>query len=363
IARDMNESVNVTDHLITQADINSGHITLDLIVNIHYRDLTDFPWYQSTVDTGAASMKMMLDYLMWNRTINPQGPPSVYSEQTLFNTYKGTDNTINATELCAGLNTEIDDYHQGWIYGYFFAPHGYDSITDALRTICTWVDYPVNFYNNNREIPVPKPGHPNHVPVAIPFSGTFAHWVSVRGVHTNHDAWYYTGPLTIYGFWVNDPASGGIGSNTYVTVDKMISDYYLRLNALGNQYHNKFVTITDPPNINAEIPTPDVTTEVTYAHSPAGFTLKESLQIQRAQLSTLSKRVADTTVINAAYDGAEQVLRYSEFSDEFAQTHVLNKPVYNKGECAVGFSDGITKFIVTIGLKQGELRQIQVQNV
>jgi hypothetical protein len=68
----------------------------------------------------------------------------------------------------------------------------------------------------------------------------------------------------------------------------------------------------------------------------------------------------DTFVIDAAYQGAENVLKYSHLSEIFAESIVKGKPLYEKNECTVSFVNGPTTFIVTIGIN-GELRQIQIE--
>ncbi|MFH1101208.1 MAG: RHS repeat-associated core domain-containing protein [Methanobacteriota archaeon] len=359
IARDQSEYVNVTTFIVTPSVLNAGTAQINLVLNIHYRDLVRFPWYLSQVDTGAMVMKQMLDYLMWNSSTHPGGPPSAYSEQILYNNYSG-GNTINASELAYGVNHEIDDHGHGWIYGYFMAPHGHTTVNDALRSICTWVDYPVDFYNYLRDVDVPKPGHPNHVPVAIPLDGTYNHWVSIRGIHTDHDAWNYTGPLNVYGFWVNDPKPGGLGSNTYVTVDKLTSDYYHQLTVPGDYYTGTYVTVTDPPQIDGAV-LPEMTKGDTHiGHHLSGFTSEQKTIVTRAQKDPTTRVLSDQYVINAAIQGADSVLKYSDYAEVFADTTLAGKPVYTKNECRVTFVNGQTRFVVSIGILHGELRQIQV---
>jgi hypothetical protein len=220
-------------------------MVVDVDIDIHYRDLTMFPWYESTVDTGAMVMKQMLDYLMWNSTVYPNGPQSQYDEQTLYNTYKGADAFIDIGELCSGLNAEIDDHAHGWIYGYFFNPSANVSAMVTMKHACIWLDYPVDYYNEYRTVDVPKPGHPNHVPIAVPTGGDFDNWMVIRGKHTDINSWPPAGDFTVYGFWVNDPSSGGIGDNWYMTA-QYFDDNYLAPMTSG-PYAGKNVVITDPP--------------------------------------------------------------------------------------------------------------------
>ena len=71
----------------------------------------------------------------------------------------------------------------------------------------------------------------------------------VHGLLTNQDTWPPGNiqNLIVYGFWLNDPSIGGLGANTYVTVSRFLSIYYLPLNVPGDTYNGKYLTITDPP--------------------------------------------------------------------------------------------------------------------
>jgi hypothetical protein len=360
ISKNDTEYICVEEHIITQDDFDVGFVTIDLILDVHYRDLADFPWYLSYIDTGATTMKMMLDYLMWNSTTHPEGPPYVYDEQTLFNTYAGGD-YINASELAFGINDMIDDHAHGWIYGYFMAPHGYETAEEALRAACVWIDFPVDYYNEYRTVDVPKLGHPNHVPVAIPLDGDYSHWVSVRGIHTDQNCWppdEITEPLNVYGFWINDPLLGGVGANTYVTVEKLTDDYYTELNVPGDWYNGKYTVVTDPPNLDVEIQ--EQSGDITFIQSEGKLTQKQSMLIQRQKFSPLRSNCVDRLSIDATFDAAYDVLIYSDYAEQFSKSEVSGKPVYSAEEITVEFMYDTTVFSVTISNEKGELRQIQI---
>jgi hypothetical protein len=360
IARDTDESVNVTDHLVTSSDITSGTLTLNLILRVHYRDLKSFPWYLSSVNTGAMTMKMMMDYLMWNSTLNPLGPPSVYSEQTLYNTYKGTDAVINGSELCSGLNTEIDDYNHGWIYGYFFDPYASTSANDVLKTICIWLDYPVDYYNNIRDVDVPKPGHPNHVPIAVPTGGNYNNWMTIRGIHTDRNAWLPPTQLNVYGFWLNDPKSGGLGANTYVTTQRFLDSYLRTLNVPGDVFNGKYLAITDPSrntNVNTD------KTKITFASTLAQFTTNDINIIQSTKKNSILSAQANSIIIQAAQKAANQVLLYDgTYGPIFTTVKALGKPVLNGDTYTVIFDSATMRFAVQVYTKTGGLAQISINS-
>ncbi|MFH1100446.1 MAG: DUF2341 domain-containing protein [Methanobacteriota archaeon] len=304
IARDNDNSVNVTNRLITTSDIAAGYVQLDLTLKVHYRDLKQFPFYLSQVNSGAMVMKQMLDYCMWNDTLFPE-PQSVYNEQTLYNTYAG-GNQMNVSELSGGLNAEIDDHGHGWIYGYFFAPSGHDLAVDALKSAVIWLDYNISGSNEHRLVDVPKEGHPYHVPIAVPTGGSYDHWMVIRGIHTNRSMWdtnvpgdheLINGPVTIYGFWVNDPVSGGVGNNVYVTYQYFNSTYFQKLNVPGDYYNNKFVVITDPPRDAPAVNTNSISLKV---GTQSGFTLTE--------IKTLKTNVGSFVLGQQAIDFVNSVL-------------------------------------------------------
>jgi hypothetical protein len=332
-----------------------------MMLRVHYRDLKSFPFYISTVNTGAMTMKMMLDYLMWNRTTDPQGPLSVYSEQTLFNTYKGTDNIINGSELCAGLNAEIDDYHHGWIYGYFFAPSARALSSDALKDIVIWVDYNVSSSNDIRDVDVPKPGHPWHVPVAVPTGGNYNSWMVVRGIHTDKNAWngnqIVSGPITIYGFWLNDPSSSN-GNNIYVTTSYFTSTYFLKLNVQNDLYNNSFLVITDPdPNR----PIDDTHLQL-VPRNPAGFIVGEKQIIQNAKKTPSLQAQADTIIGKKAQEFVKNVVAYDSVYSGLTQTTVIGKPVLKGTQYIVTLlgNDGRTTVRVYLDSKTGTGQQFVI---
>jgi len=365
-ARDRDESVNITEYTVTEDDIIAAAITLDLVLNIHYRDLKAFPYYLAVWDSGAMVMKMMMDYLMWNSTTHPNGPPSVYSELALYNAYKGPDSTINGSELAGGLNNEIDDHAHGWIYGYFFNPAYSTDASEVLKQICIWLDYPVDYYNENRPVDVPKPGHPNHVPIAVPTQGNYNNWMVVRGIHTDRNAWLPPTDLTVYGFWLNSPVVpvGDYPSeNTYVTVSRFLSNYFTALSVPGDYFDGQYLAITDPYQ-GFDERTLD-TIDITVATTPSVLTSTETQFIQHAQqskpLSALTG-IAQNIIVRAAFEQTMDVLKYDQttFSEAFAHATLSGKPVFKNGEYAVVFKSSNYLFNIILN-RNAVLQEIQIQ--
>ncbi|MFH1100448.1 MAG: LamG-like jellyroll fold domain-containing protein [Methanobacteriota archaeon] len=361
IARDENESVNITDHIVTSSDISTGSITLDPILTVHYRDLKSFPFYVSQVDTGATVAQMMLNYLMWNNTQYSE-PPLTYPDQhELFislNIHGGT--YLDGDELCSGLNRLIDDRNQTppWQYGYFFAPYHNASPTPALKHICYWLDYPVNYYNYLRDVDVPKLGHPNHVPVAIPLYGAYNNWAVIRGIHTDQNAWLPPEQLNVYGFWLNDPKPNGVGSNTYVTVQRFLDVYYKPITILNDTYNGTYLAITDPPR---DIASPVADTAVNFVESPVKFSANEARLVNRLVKGKLTNIITDNIVIRAAYEAASDVLKNDPvYADLFTSAQPTARPRYEKATCLVNFAHQGTTFKILINTLDGSLLEIQI---
>ncbi|MFH1101176.1 MAG: hypothetical protein V1726_03970 [Methanobacteriota archaeon] len=366
IARDMNESVNITDHVLTVEDMNTGFLTLDFVLHIHYRDLKSFPFYISQVNTGAMVMKMMLDYLMWNKTIHPEGPSSMYLEQTLYNQYKGSDTVINGSELCRGLNVEIDDRNASpaWSYGYFFAPYASTNMNDALKQICIWLDYPVDYYNNLREVDVPKPGHPNHVPLAVPCYGNYNNWMVIRGIHTNKNAWLPPQQLLVYGFWVNDPKTGGLDENTYVTIPQFLNTYFLLINDPGDFYHQHYLVITDPyQDVNQ---TYLDTMDFSFIKPAPYWSNKEIVVISLIKNNGIAwalQEWASDKIADTAYDQVHIVLQYDAlFGPIFTAATISEKPLYRDNHWEVQFMNKNIIFDVWVN-NEGNLLEFSIKDI
>jgi len=367
IARDNTDCVNVTDHVVTTGEVTAGTIHCDLILNIHYRDLKSFPFYLATMDTGAAIAQMMLNYLWWNSTLNPEGPPLHYPDQqvlfTAFNTHGGL--YLDTDEMCSGLNAYRPSPHDE--YGYFFSPYANTSVTPVLQQICIWLDYPVSWaYDNGwTQYVWPKPGHPNHVPIAIPTAGNYNNWMTIRGIHTNANAWNYPEfpAVTVYGFWLNDPKVGGLGANTYVTSQQFLIAYFTPITVVGDTYKNNYVALTDPPE-NIPVNTKDE--HIAIGEITPAFTPRETKLVQTGlQTNGVSHDLADLLLIKAARHQVENILKYdrSDLNALFAETHVQGKPLVNGGICTITFCYNKVTFIVQLMIKTGALCQFSVEGI
>ncbi|MFH1100672.1 MAG: hypothetical protein V1726_01370 [Methanobacteriota archaeon] len=360
IAKDSFESVGILDQEIISIDVHDHVIALPIVVDIHYRDLKEFPYYVSNVDSGAAVATMMLDYLFWNRSLHPR-PLQLFDQQTLFDTYAGGD-SFDASELSNALVSEL---RAGDIEPYFFMPETFSTSDAALRNICTWVDFPIDFFNGEgvghwyRIFPIM--GYPNHVPVAVPTNGDWTHWMAIRGIHTSANTWYWHEPpptYTIFGFWVNDPNSSKIdsfGGNSYKTVDVFLDKYY---KPIGGLYY----TLMDPPEIDGVDIADALNANTQVGHAPAQFTKQDAKIVQRAKTSLGPNIAGNLKASHAARNAANEVLKADSVLSPIFNHAVAGKVTYTQDTIIVEFNnrnDGV-RFQVVIGSVFGELQEINL---
>jgi hypothetical protein len=257
----------------------------------------------------------------------------------------------------------IDDQHQNppWKYGYFFAPYANTNANEVFKQVCIWLDYPVNYYNYLRQVPVPKPGHPNHVPIAVPTGGNYNNWIVIRGIYTDRNAWLPPTQLVVKGFWLNDPKSGGLGTNTYVTAQYFNQTYFQRLTVPGDLYNGQYLAITDPPR---NIATPKTTNiKVIIAETPAGFTTAEAQLVAQRKSSDKTGTI-NSIVTKTAFNVAWDVLKNDQiYANSFALAKPIETPQYNGNTCSVTFSYQGTIFTVTLLTITGSLAQISIKGL
>lgn len=374
IAKDGTNWINVTDHVVTQAEIDVGNIYLDLILDEFYLDLVDFPMYEAEGPDedqmcGPAVAQMVLNYMYWDSDEDPTPPMTFDDQQELYDYGIAHNATPDLDYLdLVGMWHTIQDhrplpYSQ---YGYNFSKRHDTDCDEMLKQIAQWVAYTIGTYGGHEE------GHPEHVPGVIPAYGDYSNWMAVRGIHTDEDAYPLPPELEVYGFWVNDPfpsSLGGIGENSYKTVDELLATYYLPLTT-GDAYDGEYVAICEPPDTNGD-------EEIVYVPSPQRFG-KEAIEAITAVQTADSPSVelvaaANEWIIVAAINGAsEQLVPYDDaFAERFAKT-VPGTPLFinntsndyyavpfTVGENAVGISvaDAGTAVVVLVDAGDGHFKE------
>jgi hypothetical protein len=314
IAKDDTNWVNVTDHVVTQPEIDAGSIYLDLILDEFYLDLVDFPMYEAEAPDedqmcGPAVAQMVLNYMYWDADEDPVPPMTFDSQQELYDYGIVLNETPGIDYLdTVGMWHTIQDqrplpYSQ---YGYNFSKRHNIESAEMVKQIAQWIAYEIGTYGGL------EPGHPEHVPGVIPTYGNYTNWMAVRGIHTSEDAYPLPPELDVYGFWINDPypaSLGGIGENSYKTIDQFLLTYYLPL-ATGDSYDGEYVAICEPPENAAD-------QEVVYITSPIRFTAEALAVIDAVQAlenpPTDLVAEANQWVIQAAVEGVfEQLIPYDD---------------------------------------------------
>ena len=167
--------------------------------------------------------------------------------------------------------------------------------------------------------------------------------------------------MSIHGFWISDPGSGGLGDSTYVTARYFTEEYFMPLDVPGDYFDGKYVAVTDPPeNVSVREMAERTATDIVFSDHPVGFSKVESRLVRCAVLRDSVRLLANHVVVHAAHEAALSVVRYSDFSGAFMNMVLHRKPVYIFDECVVEFRSGQSLVCVTIGALNGELRQIQI---
>jgi len=321
---------NVTNHAVVNAP--GEDVNVNLTLNHYCLDLTGFPMYEAeevgdpaacNKGCGPAVAKMWLDYMhnsttQWDDT--HFGDMPAMDQAQLYDWGIGNNSNTSLPYFdTQGMwyTVQYLDPEPYSEYGYNFGKYSSTDQDYMVKQICKWLSY----------APGKKPGHPVHVPGAVPAFGNYENWMAVRGIHTSEDAYPLPAELLVYGLWVNDPypaSLGGIGENSYKTIAEWNTTYYLPLNVPGDTYDGKYVGILEPPGDNSG--------EITIVPSKARFTeaitpalAEEELVVFGIRKLALEKRVNDDEslkIVKAAIDGVnEELVPYDdEFAEVFAKT-------------------------------------------
>ena len=323
---------NVTNHTVVNAP--GEDVNVNLTLNHYCLDLTGFPMYEAeevgdpadyNKGCGPAVAKMWLDY-MHNSTT--QWDDTHFGDMPAMNQAQLYDWGIgnNSNTSLPYLDTQGMWYTVQYLdpepyseYGYNFGKYSSTDQDYMVKQICKWLSY----------APGKKPGHPVHVPGAVPAFGNYENWMAVRGIHTSEDAYPLPADLLVYGLWVNDPypaSLGGIGENSYKTIAEWNTTYYLPLDVPGDAYDGKYVGILEPPGDNDG--------EITIVPSEARFTesITPALEENSIRIFYIRKTIRErrlmleelNTIAQAAKDGAnEQLVPYD---DNFAEVFTGTEP-------------------------------------
>ena len=253
--------------------------------------------------SGPAAMEMMINHYT---TAPSQSELDVYGRDHNHNCQAPDFPYVDRYGMRATLNAHL--YPAFAHYGN----HITTDVENALHYICWWQSL--------------GPG-------AVPAYQDYSNWMVVRGIHTDinpRDGSYYSPyGYTIYGYWINDPNPAGIGENSYKCVNQFTENYYQSMLGQCDVTDGYWVSICEPPEVDAEI---------TLANSPARLAkaitpvmAEKMLMLHDVKQIALEKVVKDDDllkIVEAAIDGVnEQLAPYdAEFADVFAET-VAGEPM------------------------------------
>lgn len=310
-----------TDHKVHACDIAALGFSADVSLENYVLNYEPcFPFYPVEDGhpewTGPAVMQSCIGHYI--------DPPD---QVTLDSEGRGNNLPCNSGLLYVdpeGMETTMDDYlhPEGHNYGIYSYDNTEDGRNDALHKICYWQ----------------KLG-----PSAVPtLNGDCSNWMAIRGIRTSDIPDDYSAPYDydVIGFWVNDPATGGIGENVYIAADEWTDTYYKPLTELTvpeDPYNNKYVCIVEPPEDTTEIPEAQVTVIRPIARFVDATPVPLGKTILLDGTEVFAKVLEDDEaldVVQAAIDGVSaELLPYDlEFAEIFAETVASDPMLVDDGD-------------------------------
>lgn len=236
--------------------------------------LKDMPWYEKEKHhySGAATCKMILDYLCQKDEATGKSQDELYDYGYLFNSEESAMSSgldADAVDAILGHFDPYDDkdnpydqrdgggnpYHA---YNFGVDAHERRHPHEYLGNIAHWMAYPVTVkaWWLKGEL-VARPNSP----AAVPVMGSYSHWVAVNGVVASsnpapnpHDNPFFVPPeLIVYGLWLSDPTSPGIGKDVYVTASDVINTYFAPMCDPPTKYTNKYIQVAEPPKEKSQL--------------------------------------------------------------------------------------------------------------
>jgi hypothetical protein len=290
---------NVTDHTVVDIGGEENvNLTLDHYCLNYY---PDYPYYTQEEDNWSGPAVMQACIAHYNET-DGVAIPSQAELNTTGIGYNHPDHPGLLYVDPRGMEKTMDQYLHP--YNHNYAVFGLN-MNDALHRICYWQ----------------KLG-----PGAVPAYGDYSNWMAVRGIHTNKTPTDYSAPYNyeVYGFWINDPNSLGIGENRYKTAANFTTTYYIpTIDLQVPAWNNSYISVLEPPEHDADVrivparPRFDGAITPMLAEKPMMVYGIEQLALERAVKDDESLKI-----VKAAIDGVtEELIPYdAEFAAVFAKT-------------------------------------------
>ncbi|MBF0483990.1 MAG: hypothetical protein HQL25_04725 [Candidatus Omnitrophica bacterium] len=252
--------------------LNNLHLAVPVYENIT-------PYFS----TAAASAQMVINFIRLGAGQSLIDQTSIYQYARLPGTLGGElyPNEIAKVlghfdpydQLVSDSYDRYDSLPAGNPYqGYNFSVDTYATAGDPtafvkyIRDICHWMAYRVTkkvWWSGGDLV------EEANTPAIVPLYGNYNNWVVINGYaasdNPNPDPRnpFYSPDFTVYGFWITDPKTSGIGRDTYKTVSEVSSTYFFPVSS-SDQYNGKFLQVAEPPpvksksNIKLSISKPDM---------------------------------------------------------------------------------------------------------
>lgn len=282
------------------------------------------PYYETTdYYTGAACSQMVLNYIRSGVTDQKTGKLSlelaqkdIYHYGHPFNYAQNSgleEMDPNAIDYTLGhfdpYDSEDPSGHGNEYKGYNFGIKSFsaDKFTEYLRDIIHWIAYPVKagYWWIEGDIT----NWPN-VPAIVPAQGKYNHWIVVNGASANENPMPkpYTNPwltpesVSVYGLWLTDPLSEGIGRDLYAASTELQNTYFSPVESL-DQYNGKYIQIAEPPKTpsrsDIELIKPKTNTEtdkIVEIASELNQNIAQNLSSSEQRIENLKKHIYDNAL-------------------------------------------------------------------
>lgn len=316
--------------IITSQDIAYNEAESQTTIFLGWMMHLRIPYYEAGDYSGAACCQMILNYIRDGVIDEKTKELSLEVTQDEIYSYGRAHNYFENSEL-GEMDPQAIDYTLGHFdpydsddysgqgisfKGYNFGIGSFetDKFTEYLRDIIHWMAYPVKIDSWRGSDMVKWP----NTPAVVPGYGRYNHWIIVHGAATSEnpapkpdtDPWY-TPDFTVYGLWLTDPISEGIGQDLYVTGQEAQETYFSPVVSL-DAHNGKYIQVAEPPQIQSSAEVRIVKQEVNNEMikvieiaSELAKDIPENLSAYEEKLENFKKHIYDAAlVVNLREDAA-----------------------------------------------------------
>lgn len=242
-----------------QTETYSSAATAEMIIDFMNQSVQ----VQSIIDLTQNSI---YDYgIERNLSTNPTGELDPKGMDAVLGHFDPYDILIDSSNISQDALVDGNPWE-----GYNFVVQTYTDINTYMRDIAHWMDYPVPTYAGS-----PTLTNPDRIPPAVPMYGKYNQWMVVNGFSASADPLpdpsnpFFTPDFTLFGFWLTDPNTGGLGASRFVSAWEAANTYFKPVVA-SDSYFGKFVQVAEPPPVESDAEILIAEEEPTEAAQDAG---------------------------------------------------------------------------------------------